>query len=250
METPDLIFALKLKPEKAIEYFESKGYKITWDWKELWQQAHAKAFAVAKVMKLDILQGFHDEIDRSIKEGLTYEDFEKNIESFLRRKGWWGKVRASEVPGFDPERGIDPNKEIQLGSPRRLKTIYRVNMQTSYSAGRYKGLLNQVRFRPYWQYLQIQRKTKRHDHFLLHEKVFMWDDPIWNTIYPPNGFFCGCRVVSLTKAEMEERGLKVSNGSDIDFTPDEGWSYNVGEASFTLDESKYYKDLLEKYKTA
>ncbi|MCU7494752.1 MAG: phage head morphogenesis protein [Ignavibacteria bacterium] len=252
MEKSDalLLFAFSLPPEKAIEFLRKKGYKISWDWTDLWQEAHAKAFTVAKVMKLDLLQDIKSEVDKAIQNGMTLEEFRSAVEPIMRLKGWWGKVRASEVPGFEAAPGRDPNKEVLLGSPRRIKTIYRVNMQTSYSTGRYKGLLDLVPYRPYWQYLQIQRKTKRHDHSLLHEKIFMWDDPIWSKVYPPNGFFCGCRVVSLTEAELKERGLKVTKGSEVDFTPDEGWNYNPGEASFTIDESKYYKDLLEKYKSA
>jgi hypothetical protein len=47
--TPDLSYALTLPPEQAVKYFQAKGYKITWDWHEMWQEAHAKAFTVAKV---------------------------------------------------------------------------------------------------------------------------------------------------------------------------------------------------------
>ncbi|MGK3503292.1 hypothetical protein ACSLO3_27735, partial [Escherichia coli] len=41
---------------RAINYLKSKGYQITWDWEEMWQEAHARAFTVAKVTRLDILE--------------------------------------------------------------------------------------------------------------------------------------------------------------------------------------------------
>ena len=40
-------------------------------------------------------------------------------------------------------------------------------------------------------------------------KVFSADHPIWDTWYPPNGFRCRCQVVTLSKRQVEERGLKV-----------------------------------------
>lgn len=40
MANPDIGFAVNLKPEEAIRYFESKGLKLTKGWNELWQAAH------------------------------------------------------------------------------------------------------------------------------------------------------------------------------------------------------------------
>jgi uncharacterized protein with gpF-like domain len=45
----DLAYAIGLKPEKAIEYFKAKGFAFSWDWQKIWQEAHARAFTVAKV---------------------------------------------------------------------------------------------------------------------------------------------------------------------------------------------------------
>ena len=52
----DLGYAIGLEPAKAIEYFESKGYKIGFRWQDVAAEAHAKAFTVAGVMKVDVLQ--------------------------------------------------------------------------------------------------------------------------------------------------------------------------------------------------
>ena len=41
-------------------------------------------------------------------------------------------------------------------------------------------------------------------------KVYRKDNPIWGRIYPPNGFNCRCRVISLTKEDMQEFGFKAS----------------------------------------
>ena len=65
-EAVDLGYCMKLPPKKAIEYLRSKGYEITWDWEELWQDAQAKAFTVAKVTRLDILQDIRNAVETAI----------------------------------------------------------------------------------------------------------------------------------------------------------------------------------------
>lgn len=78
------------------------------------------------------------------------------------------------------------------------------------SAAHYRAQIVNKVTRPYWQYHQIQRDSKRDDHALLHLKVFRADDPIWDTFYPPNGWGCGCWIRALTEAQVKSRGLTVS----------------------------------------
>ncbi|MGK9477909.1 PBECR2 nuclease fold domain-containing protein [Melioribacter sp. OK-6-Me] len=230
MTTEQLKYLLTLPPRQIVEWYKSKGYKFVWNWQDVWQEQHARAFTVAKAMKLDILQTIKDEVDKIFSEGITYEQFKKDLEPMLKRLGWWGRVKASDVPGYDPKSGIDPDKIVELGSPRRLRTIYQTNANVAYSAGRYKMMIENAEQRPYWQYKQIDRKTKRKSHSYYADKVFRYDDPIWNTIYPPSDWNCGCYVVPLTAAEVEERGLEISNGSDFQIKniPPE-WQYNPGK---------------------
>ena len=44
-----------LPPAEAIKWFESKGYKLGFDWRDTWRDEHAWAFTVAKAMQLDLL---------------------------------------------------------------------------------------------------------------------------------------------------------------------------------------------------
>lgn len=190
MNEQQLRFLLSTPPEQIVNWYKSKGLASFWNWNDLWQNAHNNSFTVAKAMKLDILQAIKDEVDKIFTQGITFEQFKKNLEPVLKRLGWWGKVKASDVPGFDPSSGIDPDKIVQLGSPQRLKTIYRVNSSVAYNANRYKSQLANYESRPYWLYVQLDRATKRKSHEPFHNKVFMYNDPIWDTIYPPNGWNC------------------------------------------------------------
>src|SRR6185503_13553047 len=126
----DLSFAFGLKPEKAVDYFRGKGYAISWDWYDTWQEANSKAFTVAKVTRLDILRDIRSSVDKITAQGITFDQFRRELEPTLKAKGWWGRQK---VIGDDGK-----VTEVQLGSPRRLNTIFRTNAQTALSAGRWK----------------------------------------------------------------------------------------------------------------
>ena len=71
MPKVDLAYCMTLPPKEAVAYLTSKGYTISWDWEEVWQDAHAKAFTVAKATRLDILQDIRDAVEKALKEGKT-----------------------------------------------------------------------------------------------------------------------------------------------------------------------------------
>ncbi len=57
------------------------------------------------------------------------KEFSKNLNLLLQKKGWWGEQIVVDSAGVA--------EKVQLGSMyHRLKTIYRVNMQTSYMSAK------------------------------------------------------------------------------------------------------------------
>jgi uncharacterized protein with gpF-like domain len=141
-----LINAFNLPPEEAIKFFKTKGYTFSWDWQDTLQEAHSRAFTVAKVMRSDILQEIRGMVQKALDEGITFQQFRKELEPRLKAKGWWGKVAVGDAEGA---------QVAQLGSPWRLKNIYRTNLQSSYMAGREKGMEAVRKRRPYWQYIAV-----------------------------------------------------------------------------------------------
>jgi len=245
-----------LPPEKAIEAFQSKGYAITWSWKDLWQVQQAKAFTVAKVLRTDILQDIRGALDDALNNGTTFHDFKQKLTPVLQAKGWWGKTEHTDTLTGEVS-------TAQLGSPRRLKTIYQTNLQTAYMAGRYRSMMESADSHPYWQYVAVLDGRTRPMHRAMNGRVFRYDDDLWSTHYPPNGFNCRCRVSPLTADAVEREGYTVDSsegrlidheiplrdgsaatvkalrikvdGQDKLFAPDAGWSYNPGKAAFGND---------------
>lgn len=230
MPTPnaaDLQAMFGMEPTQAIEYLQRKGFAITWDWHEVDAATHARAFTVAKAARLDILQDMRNALTDNLQQGKTLKDFQRELTPTLQAKGWWGKQIIVDSEGNA--------EKVQLGSPRRLATIYQTNMQSAYMAGRYQAALAAVKTHPYWMYIAINDKRTRPTHRALHGKVFRWDDPIWQYILPPNGYNCRCRFIALTAREVKARGLTVeSSEGNISFkNVDAGFNKRTGEVSTT-----------------
>lgn len=244
---------LDLEPKDAVEYLESKGNVLAWDYTDVWLDANAHSFTVAKATSLDVFQAIRTEVSKAVGPGQTFDAFKKTLRPRLEQMGWWGKHEALDIDTGEITK-------VQLGSVRRLRTIYQTNVQTAYMAGRYKRYVDNAVARPYWRIVAIMDGRTRPAHAALHGKVYRWDDPIWSIIFPPNGWGCRCRVVALTEAEFRKLGVPLedgrgqivekevainrdgdkatvqgvrytrADGKDGVFFPDPGWDYNPGES--------------------
>ena len=92
-----------------------------------------------------------------------------------------------------------------------METIFRTNIQTAYSVGRYKEMQVVKATRPYWQYSAVNDSRTRPTHAALHGKVFPADHPFWDKWYPPNGYNCRCSVITLSESEIKRDKLKVES---------------------------------------
>jgi SPP1 gp7 family putative phage head morphogenesis protein len=227
-----------LAPADAVRSFESKGYKLGFAWQDVWQEEHNRAFTVAKAMRYDILEDIRREVDSAIRNGTTFEQFRKQLTPILQAKGWWGRQRVT-----DPATG--ESKTAQLGSPRRLKTIFDVNLRTSYAAGRWARIQRVKEARPYLRYVAVQDQRTRPEHAAWHGTILPVDDPWWEKHYPPNGWNCRCTAQQLSQRDLDRYGFEVDDdapaGGDVQWTNprtgevvsvpegvDPGFGYNVG----------------------
>lgn len=202
----DLGFAMTLKPEAAIRYFRSKGIKIAFNTAQMQDRAHATSFVVSGMLKQDVLADVHTALTQALENGQTAAWFKDNLIPRLARKGWMGKGLKAD------DDGVLEGKKLM---PYRLDTIFRTNTQSAYMAGRYEKMRANVKARPYWQYVAIMDSRTRPAHAALNGRIFRWDDPIWDTIFPPNGYNCRCRVVALSQAEADRHPVGVESSEGL-----------------------------------
>ena len=248
-------------PADALESLDSRktGERISWNWRDTWQEQHREAFVVAKMAKADMLKEVHDSIHEAMEKGMPYAEWRKKMEASLQDR-WIGKTLGElwdELPEEEKKKhprpeGAEAGKRIEAS---RLRTIYYTNSIVSHQAGQYKQLMKQAEDYPYWRYKTAGDSRVRKSHRALHNKVFRFTDPFWETHYPPNGWFCRCSVEALDDFDLkhldgkeiivEDGGSHVSwktlpNGDRVAVWKDgdqqvecaPGWSYNVGKPGY------------------
>ncbi len=231
-----------LAPEQALKFFRAKGYRTSFAWQDVWQAEHETAFTVAKMMDLDMLKDVRTAVDKALAEGQTFQEFRKNIEPALFDAGWWGRKEMA-----DPLTG--EIKEVQLGSVRRLRTIFRVNMQTSYAAGHWAQIEDNKADAPFLMYDAVDDGRTRPEHRSWDGKVLRADDPWWEAHTPPNGWNCRCSVIQLSASDLKRMGKSGPDEAppvqtreyvnprtgEVAAVPrgiDPGWAYNPGKARY------------------
>ena len=196
---------LRVPPAEAIEHFRSKGFHVGFDWRDTAAAEHLRSFTVAKAMRLDILEDIRGAVDEALAEGTTLRQFRARLEPTLKAKGWWGRKEM-----LDPLTGQLRN--VQLGSPRRLRIIFDTNLRTSYARGRWERIERVAEERPWLRYVAVLDERTRADHSAWHGTVLRWDDPFWNSHYPPNGWRCRCLVQQLSDDDLAAFGFDPSPG--------------------------------------
>jgi len=212
-----LAIAARMPPAEAIEFFRKKGFKINWDWRETLGNANNKVFQVAKATNLDVLKDIRGEVNKAISQGKPYADFKRDLEPKLAARGWTGKKFVVNPATGKPEL-------VELGTPRRLKTIYRTNTQSAYNAGRWDVQVKNKKRRPYLLLLEILDGATRHNHKIMSGSIAKISSRFWHKWYPPNGFNCRGRVRSMSEAEAKKRGIRLKGS----LNPDPGFSGNPG----------------------
>lgn len=234
--SPELRF--DLAPEKALAFFRGKGYVTTFAWQEVWQAEHDAAFTVAKMMDVDLLRDVRAAVDKAIAEGQSFEQFREALQPRLVEAGWWGQQDMVD-------RDTGATELVQLGSPRRLRTIFRTNLQTSYAAGNWAEIQDTKADAPYLMYDAVDDDLTRDEHAAWDGTVLPVDDAWWSTHNPPNGWNCRCSVIQLSLEQVQGLGKEVASeapplrereytnprtgvASMVPHGIDPGWAYNPG----------------------
>ncbi|MDR1946531.1 MAG: phage head morphogenesis protein [Desulfovibrio sp.] len=197
------IIAAPVQPEAAIAFWAWKSatpYDVV---KRMDEGARQRAFYVTALAERDAVQAVKDALAKALENGETLKDFQERIAAEIERQGWKG---------------------------HRVETVFRNNLQTAYSAGRYAKMRQVKKARPYWQYITVGDERVRPGHAILNGRVFPADHEFWGTNYPPNGHKCRCGVRSLSARQVEREGLTVETetpGDSIWTDPKTGMEYHV-----------------------
>lgn len=197
-----------LPPKEAIAFFEQKGYKIGFSWEDVWQSEHQAAVTVAKVMQLDILRDIRAGVDAALKDGTTFEAFRQNLKPLLMEKGWWGKAEM-----VDPADG--EKKLVQLGSTRRLRTIFDTNLRTAYSEGQWQRIQQTKKAFPILVYHGNNSEHPRMQHSGWDNLALPADDPFWKAHFPVKAWGCKCFVTAANQKMLDQRGLKIGESPKV-----------------------------------
>ena len=184
-------------PKDALDYWRAKDLRVGFDHRDVWGDEHAHAFTVAKMTQLDLLQTTRDSLDAALAEGQTFREWSNAIRPEMQRRGWWGIEDR-----IDPRTG--ETRQVQLGSPHRLKTIYRSNMRSARAAGQWQRIQRTKASQPYLVYQLGPSEEHREEHVALQGLTLPVDADEWNTIYPPNGYGCKCWVEQISRATRDD----------------------------------------------
>jgi hypothetical protein len=224
------------EPVEAKKFLSKKVNVETDAWDELKWGEHAHAFTVAHSMQAGVLDAVHGLLNKALAEGQSFQDFRNGMLDAMDKLGWYGRA--------------DKTKDDTAYINWRIKVIYNTNMRTAYAAGQYRDNLENAEARPIWVYKsKLVGKNRRQEHIALHDKAFRYDDPFWNTYYPPNCWECKCRVTTKSEHGAKRDGITVSasdkNGnppalSGVDWNSfDPTWQYNPAREALAPNFNKY-----------
>jgi len=232
--------AFDVAPAQAMAYFAAKKLKPTFSYAEMLDYEHDKAFTVAKMMNTDMLAQVRASLDSALANGTPYKEWADSITPILQSGGWWGRKEV-----LDPLTGQPI--VAQLGSPWRLETIFRTNMQSAYAAGAWQEIEAQAEIAPFLMYDAVDDFRTRPLHAKWDRTVLPVKHTWWNSHYPPNGYNCRCGVIQLSAEEVEALGLQVAREApddgqrkwtnprtgDVHYNPnglDPGFEHNAGKS--------------------
>ncbi len=247
-------------PEDAIRYFRQLAPQFSTNWGQMRTEALNNSFSIAKLASLDVLQDTRNALENALSNGVPYNEFQKQFKNILAKNGWSGVKEVVDADGVVTS--------VKFDDPWRMRTIYRTNMQNSFSAGHWKIQQETIEAFPYGEYDAVGDRRTRPSHNSLDGKVFRMDDPFWDTHYPTNGFNCRCTVNTLTAEEVDStdrvvetgvgnitttqtvssKGIKSSYSTYTDpngrtTKTDNGWNYNVGQEFYQPKPDNYTPSL-------
>ena len=199
---PEIVFQ-GVQPEEAINFWKDRAKLTSAQARALDAGARSRAFYVTGLAEMDMVNLVYRKILEALENGTTLEAFKEGISTVIASEGW---------------------------KDYRVETIFRNNLQTAYSAGRYAKIQAVKKTRPYLQYFTMGDMRVRPSHAALNGMVYPVDHPFWDENYTPNGHKCRCGTRTLSERQVEREKLSVRKEmpGDMMWTdPKTGMEYHV-----------------------
>ena len=212
-------------PKEALAFFKAKELKPAFDYRTVWAEEHRAAFSIARVMETDVLEFMKGEVERALKEGVTFKDFADTVKDRLDRSGWADYGNGK-------------------GSKARLRVIYESNMRTARAAGQWQRIERTKDTLPYLEYALGPSARHREQHALWAGTILPVGHPFWDDHMTPNGHGCKCNILQIGRRKAERLGgvtkapssrkvpwenAKTGKTELVPIGVDPGWNYNPGK---------------------
>lgn len=196
-DKPLFVALFKLTPKEAVDYLQQRDQLTkSFNWQDVWQEENATQFTVSRLARIDLLESIRDGITRSVEGDLSRRDWTKNAQALLEKAGWWGRKDV-----LDPVSGDMVSTTFD---PPRLKLIFDTNTRMAYSAGLWQRIERNKKTHPYIRYITKRDERVRELHKGWDNLTLPVDHPFWKNHFPPNGWRCRCRAMSISQADYDK----------------------------------------------
>lgn len=170
--------------QEAVDWHRQRVPMTDAEFEAMQVASHERAFRVAGVAQLDMVNHVWSAIDKALAGGATLDEFREEVEASLT-SAWGGE------------------------SPRRVEVIFRTNLQHAYSRGRWEQQTDPVvkDLRPFWEFSAILDLGTTEVCRATHGTVLPADDPLWQSHNPPLHHQCRSTIVNLTPEQAKAKGI-------------------------------------------
>lgn len=211
--------------QEAVDYFKERVPVTAEQFYRIAEHYRSLAFTVSGYTKAHILKRFYEELLSALEEGGTLGEFRANMNGFLESEGYEGHDAHPGRPDL-PHQCADGLQRGPLRADER--------------SGRHAAAS-----------LLAVRRGQRHPYPAEPSgdgrQGLSGGFPVWDTWFPPNGFRCRCTVRSLSRRQVEQRGLTVETEAPP-IQPDPQFSTNPAKVRFEPDLKDYPEPLVKAYR--
>ena len=232
--TPGKTKLITLAKDNSAEQSRSTLIKTIWDNRTLaydyaqFEQtavlindAIARGWQKKKPFKLAKQNPFNMGLEFGEPDYRTLQMFELNTYRFAAAKtGAMVQELNSLVKSADTFNDFRKNAEklTTLYNENYLRAEYDFAWNASHNAAQYHRQQKQIKNFPIWQYKTAGDDRVRQAHANLNGMKFKATDPIWDSIYPPNGWGCRCYVKTLRSGNITQgnKAIETLQSSAVD----------------------------------